>query len=102
MPTYDEHTAMMEFERKEDARLDNLEAELVCNTCKDRTICESREHVDSWVYSDQFALCCDLGVPEYHDTDYWVCKECTGGVPLTPEEEEQLAKNMAMVDGASL
>jgi len=63
---------------------------LVCNGCKDRSICESRQTVDTWIYSDQFSLCCDACKPQYHDTDWWVLHECTGGKELTEEEMELL------------
>ena len=63
---------------------------LVCDTCKNRLACESRQTTETWIYSDQFALCCDLQMPEYHDIDWWVCHECTGGKELSPEELELL------------
>lgn len=63
---------------------------LVCDLCKDRVACEARQTSDTWIYSDQFSLCCDTQTPSYHDTDWWVCRECSGGKELSPEELELL------------
>jgi len=51
---------------------------LPCKDCTDKTGCEARgENGDSWIYSEQFALCMDVCEPCYKDDDYFVIAACT-------------------------
>ena len=70
----------------------------VCDACPDRQACEARSETEGWVYSDQFALCCDLCQPEYHDVDWFVLRACgadTKTVPDVSDEELMLASREA-------
>lgn len=70
----------------------------VCEGCSDRKACEARQIEESWIYSDQFALCCDLTVPEYHDNDWWVLRACGAhekNCPDITDEELMLANREA-------
>jgi hypothetical protein len=72
----------------------------MCEDCINRQACEARQDTDSWIYSDQFALCLDSNRPEYHDVDWWILHETMQGRELTLEEAEQLERELGIIPDA--
>lgn len=57
---------------------DLWEVDFPCACCSDKIRCQARgENGDSWIYSEQFALCVDLCEPCYEDDDYFIIAACT-------------------------
>ena len=66
-----------------------------CGRCLDRSKCFDRQEKEPWIFSDQFSSCQMAKEPVYMPDDHWVLQACfndEGSEPLTPEEEEELAK----------
>jgi hypothetical protein len=62
--------------------IEDHSGESLCETCKDRTICEAREDSDDpWIFEDQYLHCHEIkGAADYQPNEVWIDAAVAEGI----------------------